>query len=257
MLDFETVVFFTLSLLLAATAVFALMVRLYPELPGLRHWFAGCLVMAVGYLLRLFDTMPGNWLPYWWAGLFFISGNLLIWLGILRFCRLAQRLSEPWLAAIIVLPWLAAIGLPHAEQLAINLTLSGLTCLFAGQALLRAPALDMRLLRWSVAGVYLASGAVLVVRGVTMGLDALHILTLSPDRLSVLGSPLSTPLVILRCFGLLVLLHADQERKLRGMALTDVLTGLLNRQGFFEHAGRVLARRREDHTDCVLMIDLD
>mgnify|MGYP000892814555 CR=1 FL=1 len=134
--------------------------------------------------------------------------------------------------------------------------LSGLVCGLAGSALLRVRELEVSILRLSVAGVYLLSCVVLVARGVWVALASANLVS-AVEALGVIGAPLSTSLIMLRCFALLVLLHTDQERQLRSLATTDVLTGLLNRQGFFEQASRLLARQAEREGSCVLMLDLD
>lgn len=257
MLHFPTILLFTLTLLLAVSAVFALMERLYPRRPGIRYWLVGCLLLSAGYALRLIDSLENAGPPFWWAGLCFLGGNLAIWLGILRFCRLTHRLPSRWFAPTFLLVWALAAALPASQQLATNLVLGGLTCGFAGSALLQARELEGRLMRWSVAGVYLVSAVVLIVRGLLIGAEVGTLLGLKVEEVSAIGAPLSTPLIIMRCFALLVLLHAAQERLLRGLATTDVLTGLLNRQGFLEHASRLLARPTEKGTACVLMLDLD
>jgi diguanylate cyclase (GGDEF)-like protein len=257
MLHFPTVLLFTLSLLVSVSAVFALMVRVYPGRRGLRHWLLGCVLLALGYALRLFDNQTGNGPAFWWAGLCFLGGNAAIWLGILRFCRVPNYLAYRWGAlAAIVLVWGPAAALPYADQLALNLGLGGLVCGLAGMVLLRAGQVESRVLRLAVAGVYLVSGVVLMARGVWLGLTSAD-LVWEIDAMSAAGLPLSTSLIMLRCFALLVLLHADQEQQLRGLATTDVLTSVLNRQGFFEQASRLLGRQAEGDAGCVLMLDLD
>jgi len=257
MLHFPTILLFTLSLLVSVSAVFALMVRVYPGRRGLRHWLLGCVLLALGYGLRLMDTVQGSGPSFWWAGLCFLAGNAAIALGILRFCKVARFLvyRRAALVALAVL-WLPAAVLPYAHQLALNLALSGLVCGLAGLALLRARAVESDVLRLSVAGVYLLSGAVLVVRGAWLALASAQLVS-EVDALSAAGTPLSTSLIMLRCFGLVLLLHADQAQQLRGLASTDVLTGLLNRQGFFEQATRLLGRQAPSEASCVLMLDLD
>lgn len=256
MLHLPTILLFTLLLMLATSAVFALMERVYRYRPGLRHWLVGCLLVAAGHVLRLIESMYGEPL-FWWAGLCFLSGNLVIWLGILKFCRLRQRIPTRWIAPAFLLIWAAAALLPREQQVATNFAMAGIACGLAGYALLHARELEERLLRLSVANVYLLSGGVLLVRGLVVGIGIGSVLGLEVDEVSAFGSPASTTLLILRCFALLVLLHADQERLLKGLATTDVLTGLLNRQGFFEHASRLLGRHPGTSAGCVLMMDLD
>lgn len=257
MLHFPTILLFTLSLLVSVSAVFALMVQVYPGRRGLRHWLMGCVLLAVGYGLRLIDTVHGTGPSFWWAGLCFLAGNTAIGLGILRFCKVARFLIYRRAALVaLAVVWLPAAALPYAHQLALNLALGGLVCGLAGLALLRARAVESDVLRLSVAGVYLLSGVVLVVRGAWLALASVQLVS-EVDALSAAGTPLSTSLIMLRCFGLVVLLHADQAQQLRGLASTDVLTGLLNRQGFFEQASRLLGRHSQDDACCVLMLDLD
>lgn len=257
MLHFPTILLFTLSLLVSVSAVFALMVHVYPGRRGLRHWLLGCVLLSAGYALRLIESNAGGDPSFWWAGLLFLGGNTAIWLGILRFCRAPNQLAYRW-GAVVAIPvlWGAAAALSYAHQLALNLALGGLVCGLAGVALLRARELESSVLRLAVAGVYLVSGGVLLVRGIWLALASAHLVS-EIEALSAIGAPLSTSLIILRCFALLVLLHADQEQKLRGLATTDVLTGLLNRQGFFEQASRLVGRQTERDASCVLMMDLD
>lgn len=257
MLHFQTTVLFMSMLMAAASLVFAFLVHLYPDRPGLRHWLAGCLLLATGYALRLLGSMDAAGALFWWAGLCFLGGNLAIWLGILAFCRLRHRVPDRWIAFAFLLAWVLAAALPHAQQVAANLGLAALACGFAGLALLRAHALEERLLRWSLAGVYLVSGAVLMARALFIGFDVGSLPEWRVDELSALGAPLSAALLMLRCIALLVLLHADRETLLRGLARTDVLTGLLNRQGFFEQAARLLERHAGQRPCSVLMLDLD
>lgn len=256
-LHFPTLLLFTLSQLVAITAVFALLVRLYPARRGLRYWLCGCVLLTIGYTFRLIDSLPGGVeIPFWWAGLCFLGGNLTIWLGILRFFGLLNRSWVRRLTQVILIAWGVAAALPYPQQLALNLVLGGLTCGLAGFALLRAKELEASLVRLSVAGVYLASGAILVIRGAGVSLPFARA-AFDVEELSAIGAPLSTALIALRCFALLVLLHADQERLLRGLAATDVLTNLLNRQGFFEQVSRLLGRQSASETSSLLMLDLD
>lgn len=254
MLHFPTLLLFTLSLMVSVSAVFALMVRVYPQRRGLRHWLLGCVLLSLGYGLRLIETLAGVAPTFWWSGLCFLGGNTVIWLGILRFCQSPNHLARRWGAWVVLLLWLPAAWLPYAHQLALNLILGGAVCALAGVALLRARELESSLLRQCVAGVYLVSGAVLLARGAWPGLVTAQLVS-EVEALSAIGAPFSTSLIILRCFALLVLLHADQEQLLRGLASTDVLTGLLNRQGYFEQAARLLGRQAQ--ASSVLMLDLD
>lgn len=255
MLHLPTILLFSVSLMLAATGVFALMARLHPGRSGLRHWLFGSLSLMLGYALRLATSLHADGPPFWWAGLFFLGGNLAIWLGILRFYRLQYRLPSRWIAPAFMAIWMLAAGLPHAAQIAANQALSGLACGFAGLAIWRTRELEPPLLRVSTTAVYLLSAITLLARALVLAVEGGG--EMRVDDISALGAPVSTTLLILRCFALVVLLHADRERLLRGLATTDVLTGLMNRQGFFEQASRLLDRQRTGQESCVLMLDLD
>jgi diguanylate cyclase (GGDEF)-like protein len=80
----------------------------------------------------------------------------------------------------------------------------------------------------------------------------------APHPINVAALLLNNTAVVLIAIGLLVAHREEAEARLRELALTDSLTGLLNRRAWNAQAGALLAdARRHAHPLIVLMIDLD
>jgi diguanylate cyclase (GGDEF)-like protein len=79
-----------------------------------------------------------------------------------------------------------------------------------------------------------------------------------PLRRSARGAEAATVLLLLVAGALLLVLHRNRERALRDAALSDELTGLLNRRGWFAVASHEIERaRRAGESRGLLFIDLD
>lgn len=257
-LDLATFSLFMVVLLVAVASLFAVIALLYQHQSGPGWWLLGCLALALGYGVRWWYSGGDPHGSFWWAGLMYLAGNLAFLSGVYRFCGLPGQRWIQAMWAVYALVWLLVILAPYQQQLAWVMVLAGLPNLLAFEYLRRARELAEPVLRQFVAGVFLASGLVLCLRGLLPELLAGRPWADTLRQLDTLGSLASTAFILLRLFALLVLLHARQEQVLRNMAHTDVLTGLLNRKGFFDQAQRLLLRHRADGMpSAVLMLDID
>ena len=255
-LHFPTLNLFTLTLLLAASIVFAIICLQNPRRPGIGLWLLGCLTLAGGYLVRWWYSESDPSENYWLAGVLYLSGNLVIWVGLLRFLGHRPRWSANGTLLVFAAVWLAVALFSYPKQVAASLLLSAAACALSYHVVKVAAAPIPAITRQFVAAIFLVSALVLVARGVAMfgGFPFAH---LPVEQQSALGSIPSTALIMLRCFALLVLLHAIQEWRLQELAELDPLTGLLNRKGFWDKAHRKLDRLAPTGRATVMMFDLD
>ena len=256
--DLATFALFMVVLLVAVASLFAVIASLYPHQSGPGWWLIGCLVLALGYGVRWWYSGGDPQSSFWWSGLMYLAGNLALLSGIYRFCGQPGQRRIPAMWAVYALLWLLAAHASYEQQLVAVMVLAGSPNLLAFEHLRRARELAEPVLRQYVAGVFLISGLLLCLRGLLPELVAGSHWADSLPQLGAMASLASAALVLLRLFALLVLLHARQEQALRHMAHSDVLTGLLNRKGFFEQAQRLLARHRAGGMpSAVLMLDID
>lgn len=255
-LHFPTLNLFTLTLLLAASIVFAIICLQNPRRPGIGFWLLGCLALAGGYLVRWWHSESDPSENYWLAGVLYLSGNMAIWVGLLRFLGHRPRWSANGTLLLFAAVWLAVAWLSYPQQVAASLLLSAAACGLSYHVVKAAAVPIPNITRQFVAAIFLVSALVLAARGLAMfgGFPFAH---LPVEQQSALGSIPSTALIMLRCFALLVLLHAIQEWRLQELAELDPLTGLLNRKGFWDKAHRKLDRLAPTGRATVMMFDLD
>jgi diguanylate cyclase (GGDEF)-like protein len=253
-LDMRTLVVLLLVSSVLMTVVLGLGAR-GRRAPGMGSWLAGLGCFAAGLLLIGSRTEL--------APIFSVAvADTLLFAGLsaqaVALARFRQRPAPLWLAACLPVVFIALAATRHqyaAYTLVAALGL-GLPLLAMGLLALR---LGLGPARWVVAFFSVASAALLVVRAVRIvwadaGIGELF----ETDALSSLTFTTLFGAIITGSFAFLEMQRQRAEDQIRQMAMTDALTGLLNRQAFEEAARRELARSRRDGLPVsFLMADLD
>lgn len=257
-LHFPTVNLFMVMLLLAATMVFALVAFHYRHRNAVLWWLLGCVLIGAGYLLRWWPAQDQLAQLFWPTGGLFIAGNLAIWTGLYRFCGLRRATRPGRVSLLLALLWLCALAASYTVQIALTFLIAGWLNLLSFLAIRRAHHLGSQAMRLAVAWIFLATAIVMLIRVLVFYGYWQWQWPLSVEQVSVLGQLPAAVMLILRCFALLLLLHIRQQYDLEQLAITDPLTGVLNRKGFLEHGQRLLDRQQPgDLPMAVLMMDLD
>lgn len=257
-LHFPTVNLFMVMVLFAASLVFALVAFHYRHRAAVLWWLFGTLLLGLGYLLRWLPAPEQRAEAFWPTGGLFIAGNLVIWIGLYRFCGMRRTLRPLSVSLVLALLWLFAGTLPYPLQLTLMFAMAGGINLLCALAIRRAHHLGSGSVRLTVAGVFLATAIVMLLRTAASLGGWWWQWSFSVEQISMIGQLPASVLLILRCFALLLLLHIRQQYDLEQLAITDPLTGLLNRKGFLDHAQRMLERQHPDGPSiAVLMLDLD
>ena len=251
-------VFFSAILLMAA-AVFATVAVQRPRARGIWIWCGACLCLGVGIAIRSFDyaLAGGRW--FWASGLFMCIAHILFWFGMRRFVGVAAGRQQLLTAfAIFALVWGFAYQLPYVWQLFLML---GLATTF--DLLAVAPLISLRRLHYRPAtrfalAIFVLAAISMAVRACLVVLQERGLYMWVPDANSISLYTPAAALLLGKCFVFLMLLHERQSAELEKLAVTDSLTGLLNRKGFLDYGQRLLQRLyQEQRGYAVLMMDLD
>jgi diguanylate cyclase (GGDEF)-like protein len=247
-----------------------LAMRTMPRLDGLRL-LSWSMIFGLGSVIG-FAMRP--WAPVW---LTIVAANLFLMVGMLLiYCAVADILAVP----MKFLPWGVRLGIVvaaafvwftwfHPSQTARILLSSGICAIYAGAAaylLFRHAAADaevgltsqaVRLLTSSLAWMQMAMALLHVARCVLTVLfppeNMLHL-----DLIQAGYSYLNLLLDLGNICGLIWLALCIHRSELQKLALTDGLTGLLNRRAFEEILARDLTRtERGGGSLAVLLLDID
>lgn len=251
-------VFFSTILLMAA-AVFATVAVQRPRARGIWIWCIACLCLGIGISIRSFDyaIAEGRW--FWFAGLFMWAAHVLFWFGMRRFVGVTAPISQLLIAlAVVASIWLYAYQLPYNWQLFIML---GVATAF--DLLAVAPLISLRRLHYRPAtrfalAIFILAALSMAVRAALVGLQDRGLYLWLPDANSISLYTPAAAFLLGKCFVFLMLLHERQSAELEKLAVTDALTGLLNRKGFVEYGQRLLQRlHQEQRGYALLMMDMD
>jgi len=174
---------------------------------------------------------------------------------------LGPRPGEGLLIALIVLtPAGYALGVEHYQwRVGWSNFLLALSMLIAARATLWPSRPAGRAWRWLLCGCLVTMAGFTTARGVLGAFfTELYPYFRAPHPVNILAGVAANGTLALSVVAMLVAWREEVEAKLRTLAMTDPLTGLLNRRGFHEHARNLMTearRRREPLT--VLALDLD
>lgn len=244
------------NLLMAATLllVFARKLR-----DGLGYWAVSLGVQALAWVLFagrgaisdvLSIVVANALLPVSWS------------LQVVALCQFQRRRASLW---IMVLPgaltftWFLVYLHEFQVRMMVGNLLLALASLATAHWTLRFRVGAELRTRWLLIGSYLVTGAVFLSRSLVAWLTP-HSITsfLAPGPVQSMTFLLGYALVIINSFGYLLMHKERADRSMRQLALTDPLTGALNRRTFLPFAERELARFRERQAPVsLLMLDLD
>ena len=251
-------VFFSTILMMAA-AVFATVAVQRPRARGILIWCAACISLAIGIGLRSYDLALAGDHWFWYSGLFMTLAHLLFWFGMRRFVGVAAG-TRQWLPAVVLLAvvWGFAAQLSYVWQLFLMLGLSTLFDLLAVAPLVSLRRLYHRPATRFALAIFVLAALSMAVRACQVLLQEQGLYLWLPDANSVSLYTPAAALLLGKCFVFLMLLHETQSAELERLAVTDDLTGMLNRKGFLDYGQRLLQRLyHEQRGYAVLMMDMD
>ncbi|WP_243359830.1 GGDEF domain-containing protein [Fundidesulfovibrio terrae] len=239
--------------------------------PGFRSWTIGiaCWVLASGAFFSrsvIGDTMTvllGNLLLYLF-GILMHSGLMRFYAMENRKRRLAVDVAVAC-AGLCVVYWNFFTWQNSNLRVFVNSLVTGFLLLRAGIAPLLIARARHNLVQLGISLSFGVIAGLLFVRAAMAVIDA-------PYPSMQLQDPLLKPLLLLGLFGVVIavygfisLMHIrleeelrDAQSRLREIADTDPLTGLLNRRGFTEMAAHdVRMARRYGHRMSLIIFDLD
>ncbi len=223
---------------------------------------AGVLAMGLGFVCFALrnELQPQVAASLGYTGLGIAA--LLVWLGV---THLFGRPASPWLPAAVAFAYIAtmvALREPDARHAIVRIALSStFTLVFLGLAAWethRSPLLRslrsvrlMRTLLVGFCGVIALRALMFVVNGITLNADG----TAPPGLMRAFFALMFGSLPFALTVSVLSIANGQLSARLRRLATTDDLTGLVSRRSLQEAGPRLLQRSRE----CIalLMIDLD
>lgn len=228
-----------------SAALLAMLSHAYRGLPGVRAWSVGLLLMATGLVVPVLPIEPVA--PAAPAGLFF-AGTLALWSGVRRNAQPAAAVGRPILLlaglSTVALSLVSGSAAAAAEGLAFSA--ASLVALMAARDCSGRRAGRDLALRHAVVAGFAVTGLALLGQAVAVSAD-----TVLPALAFTIGLGLLS-------LGLPLLALERRQRADARLAMTDELTSLPNRRGFFKEAGRLVNRARQDRQPtAVLMMDLD
>ncbi len=251
-------------LVLTSTNLFTLAAAL-PLLMGrrisasARYAQGSILAQAIGWAAVI---AAGSWYDQQLSTLSMGAISLSQWL-LFRALRgwLGPRHGEGLLIALVVITPLGYALSFHDYQWRVGWSnfLLSLSMLVVARATLWPHSQASRGWRWLLCGCLLTMAGFTSARGVLgVFFTELYPYFRAPHPVNVLAAVAGNMTLVLGLVAVLVAWREEAEAKLQTLAMTDPLTGLLNRRGFGEHAKAVLseARRRQEPV-AVLALDID
>jgi diguanylate cyclase (GGDEF)-like protein len=257
-LDFRTLLVVAAANLFIVSAVLPLVMGRHVSRAA-RHAQASLLVQAVGWAaivasgyvaeagfatVSMACAMGSQWLVF---------QALQGWLGPRRGGRLL-------LALVVVMPAVYAANFDHyAFRVGWTNALLAFAMLVVARACLRPSLRVGRGWRWVLCGAQVAGAAFLLWRG---ALGAFDIESFpgyrAPHPVNLAAGLVANMTLVLSVVTLLVAWRDEAEAALRDQAITDPLTGVLNRRGWTDRAEAQFASAvRHDHPLSLLLLDLD
>lgn len=230
---------------------------------GVRHWAVGSLFSGLALSASYFIQEPpfNAWIIV--LGAMLLSAGLgLQFNGIQTFKTGRCNRYIPWLLAgllFVVDFWYVVLHPDIHARVVSNSLLFALCSLANAQALLIRIAQPLRTAYWFTGASFLVFALVLISR-------AIFVLLAPPNTYFLYSQTPINPItffigsVVQMCvtFGFVLMLNYRLATELQKLALTDVLTGALNRRSIEQEAFRLTARcNRTGDTLAVMMIDVD
>jgi diguanylate cyclase (GGDEF)-like protein len=204
----------------------------------------------------------GTWLDTLFSVLSIGCGSVALWLVYRALAGwLGPRPGERWLLALVVLTPLG-YGLSFGDY---QLRVGWSNFLLAVQMLIlaRATLMPVREVgtrwRWLLCGCYVVMAVLTAWRGVLGAFfTELYPSFRAPHPVNIAAQIAVNVALVLGTVAVLVAWREEVENRLRELAMTDALTGVLNRRGFSERAEAMVARAlRHQLPLSILMLDLD
>ncbi|HSV51344.1 MAG TPA: GGDEF domain-containing protein [Burkholderiaceae bacterium] len=253
-------------LVVTATNLFMVAAAL-PLLMG-RHVSASARYVQASLLVQALSWVTIIAAGYWFDPFFSVLSIGFSSLALLLVYRalggwLGPRPAERWLLALVVLTPLG-YGLSWGNyQLRVgwsNFLLAAQMLILARAALWPAPGREVGARwRWVLCGCYLAMAVLTAWRGVLGAFfTELYPSFRSPHPVNIVAQIAINVTLVLGTVAVLVAWREEAEGQLRELAMTDALTGVLNRRGFNVRAEAMFAAAlRHKLPLSVLMLDID
>jgi diguanylate cyclase (GGDEF)-like protein len=112
--------------------------------------------------------------------------------------------------------------------------------------------------RWAIASGALSMSILTAGRGYYGAFTDLYPHFLTPHPWNILAMLWANPTMVMINVAVLVAWREEAEQQLRNLIVTDVLTGIHNRRGWYEQVSQLIAQaNRHNQPVALLMIDLD
>lgn len=255
---FDPATMLSLTLAIAAAALYLLLEwRSVKEL-ALLYWAAGFATVFVGSSLSLLRASGHLFIGIWLANGLLVLAHWLFLLGVIRF--VGERLPALWWCWVAL--WCAMLALPFDPAgtkvyLIVSSLIVGLLSLRASAALKLAPdvaTLGTQQLRYvlMIHGLfYVAKGTITLLPGTLIDLTVFRGTII---RVSLVEGVMAILLIALSMTGTV---RYRRERQIEHLAERDPLTVLLNRRGFEARAARRLAEVSPSAPGALILVDID
>ncbi|MFU8790117.1 MAG: GGDEF domain-containing protein [Methylobacter sp.] len=262
-LDVRTIIVMMSVLSLLFSGLLALAGLRVNNYRGIWHWAAGSLFIGLGFASAYLQQQP----PYnFW---FVVIGSTLVALGVgMQFNGITAfktghcKPSIPWLLSGLVFAfnvWLAIIKPDIDARVIANSLAFGVCNAACARALLIRIEQPLRTAYWFTGAAFAVIATLLLVRVLMIFItpaDSYSIYAHTPLNLTFFFVGNIAQLCI--TFGFVLMLNYRLSTDLQKLALTDALTGALNRRSLEQEAARLLARcTRTGDTLAVMMLDID
>lgn len=231
--------------------------------PALTLFAAGILALGIGFLCFAIRSGTG-WLAPTLGYIAFGTASALIWLGSRNLFGLPGRAAVAGAAIAVYVAALLAIREPTAAQAMARISLNSVVVIaFMGLAAVEAhrsgwarQLRSVRLMR-ALLVLFCAIVAVRMVTFLAQGIPLHADGSAPPGLLRALFAALFGSMPFAITVSVLSIVNSQLSVRLRQMASTDDLTGLVSRRSLHESAGRLLGAPAGDGCVAVLMIDVD
>lgn len=240
----------------------ALLGKQSEDIKGAKQWALGDLLIGLSFALCSQLTMPVQTYVIVCASLGIGAGLGLLYNGIQAFRGQTCSYWIPLVLALALLAnnyWLTAIEREPKLRILINFGLFFLIHLVCARALLRRIDVPLKTPYW-LAGTAFALVAVLCVARIV------NILYLERHSVSMFSSNGVNPYVFFfasmaqmaMSMAFMLLINTSLANRLKELAATDALTGLMNRRSLDQEIARQLAsQKRHNDNLSLMMIDVD
>jgi diguanylate cyclase (GGDEF)-like protein len=260
-LDLATLqwVFFAAQLIMAAAMLYMMLLHRQEVAPP--YWAGSALLSSLGAMLLALHADVGGDILLMPANLLILLAFWLNWSGVRRFLDLP--IFWPVILAAVVVQLSYAFWFTFVEpmmwvRMMLNSALFGLVCLAFGVDIARHHRHYPRASLIVLVVIHLAFAGLFLLRSVMVGLEQPTGPYIKLTGVAALGLLVGMVFTYFCTVSYVMILSEKQQSALAKLALTDGLTGLLNRRAFTDQANAAIARaQRSRRPAALLLLDID